>query len=213
MDEAASRRPCIMPSWRRVSMEAMFVLTRRLKWVLLLGKLREVSLLPYAVLLESYPMPGPGEFPPKAQPKGGHRQKGPRPALHDDEPALGSGVTAATGTQRDRERDVASLRRGLRNRDRTFTGRLVRSVTMQFSVLVEVSLRPGIADPEGATIERALPALGFDGIANVRAGKAFRLSLEAPSEADALARATSLAERLLSNPVIEQSHVHVETPR
>ena len=84
---------------------------------------------------------------------------------------------------------------------------------MQFSVLVEVSLRPGIADPEGATIERALPALGFDGIANVRAGKAFRLSLEAPSEADALARATSLAERLLSNPVIEQSHVHVETPR
>ena len=33
---------------------------------------------------------------------------------------------------------------------------------------VEVQLRPGIADPEGATIERALPALGFDGVAHVR---------------------------------------------
>lgn len=84
---------------------------------------------------------------------------------------------------------------------------------MEFSVLVEVSLLPGIADPEGATIERALPALGFEGVGHVRAGKAFRLSIEAPSEADALQRAQSLAERLLSNPVIEQSRVSVEQPR
>ena len=34
---------------------------------------------------------------------------------------------------------------------------------MRFSARVEVQLRPGIADPEGATIERALPALGFEG--------------------------------------------------
>ena len=30
-----------------------------------------------------------------------------------------------------------------------------------FEALVEVQLRPGISDPKGATIERALPALGF----------------------------------------------------
>ena len=35
---------------------------------------------------------------------------------------------------------------------------------MRFSVLVEVRLRPGVADPQGATIERALPALGFDAV-------------------------------------------------
>ncbi len=81
---------------------------------------------------------------------------------------------------------------------------------MKFSVLVEVSLLPGIADPEGATIERALPALGFEGVSDVRAGKAFRLSIEARNEKDALATATSLAERLLSNPVIEQSSVVIE---
>jgi len=73
------------------------------------------------------------------------------------------------------------------------------------SVVVEVTLREGIADPEGATIERALPALGFDGVANVRAGKFFRFEIEAPSPDEALQRAQALAERLLSNPVIEDA--------
>jgi phosphoribosylformylglycinamidine synthase len=41
---------------------------------------------------------------------------------------------------------------------------------MRFPVLVEVRLRPGIADPQGATIQRALPALGFDGVREVRVG-------------------------------------------
>ncbi len=53
---------------------------------------------------------------------------------------------------------------------------------MRYAVLVEVALRPGIADPQGATIERALPALGFDGISGVRAGKAFRFVVDADDE-------------------------------
>jgi phosphoribosylformylglycinamidine synthase len=81
---------------------------------------------------------------------------------------------------------------------------------VKFSVVVEVSLRTGIADPEGATIERALPALGFEGISAVRAGKSFRLNVEATSEAEALERAIALADRLLSNPVIEQSTARIE---
>lgn len=76
---------------------------------------------------------------------------------------------------------------------------------MNYSVIVEVALREGIADPEGATIERALPALGFTGVTNVRAGKAFRFDVEAPDEAAALEKATAMAERLLSNPVIENA--------
>jgi len=84
---------------------------------------------------------------------------------------------------------------------------------MIYSVLVEVSLRPGIADPEGATIERALPALGFTGVSDVRAGKAFRFSIEAGSEDEAVRNAQGLADRLLSNPVIEHSVVRVEDAR
>ena len=72
-------------------------------------------------------------------------------------------------------------------------------------MLVEVRLRDGIADPEGATIERALPALGLDGVSGMRAGKAFRFDIAAADEADALARATVVADRLLANPVIEES--------
>jgi phosphoribosylformylglycinamidine synthase len=82
---------------------------------------------------------------------------------------------------------------------------------MKFSVVVDVNLRAGIADPEGATIERALPALGFSGVTNVRAGKAFYLDVDAPNEASAAEKAQSLAERLLSNPVIEDARVRVVT--
>ncbi len=80
---------------------------------------------------------------------------------------------------------------------------------MTFPVVVEVTLREGIADPEGATIERALPALGFRGVHAMRAGRLFRFDVEAEDEAAALETATALADRLLSNPVIERASVRV----
>jgi len=80
---------------------------------------------------------------------------------------------------------------------------------VNYSVIVDVTLRAGIADPEGATIERALPALGFSGISDVKAGKQFRMTIEAESAAAALEKATALGERLLSNPVIEDARATV----
>ncbi|HSN02280.1 MAG TPA: phosphoribosylformylglycinamidine synthase subunit PurS, partial [Acidimicrobiales bacterium] len=67
---------------------------------------------------------------------------------------------------------------------------------MNYPIIVDVTLREGIADPEGTTIERALPALGFTGVAHVRTGKTFRFGVEAEDESAALATARSLAERL-----------------
>jgi len=81
---------------------------------------------------------------------------------------------------------------------------------MRFEALVEVRLRPGIADPQGATIERALPALGFDTISQVRAGKAFRLTVEAPDETAARGQLDELCRRFLANPVIEDAVVSLE---
>jgi phosphoribosylformylglycinamidine synthase PurS subunit len=80
---------------------------------------------------------------------------------------------------------------------------------LRFDALVEVRLRPGIADPQGATIERALPALGFEGIGSVSSGKAFRLVVEAADESDARARVEDLCRRFLTNPVIEDAFVTV----
>lgn len=76
---------------------------------------------------------------------------------------------------------------------------------MRFAARVEVRLRPGIADPEGATIERALPALGFEHVHGVRAGRSFRFEVEAADEETARRQAEELAHRLLANPVIEDS--------
>ena len=81
---------------------------------------------------------------------------------------------------------------------------------MEFPVLVEVRLREGIADPQGATIERALPALGFDDVAGVRVGKAIRFTIEAADEEQARARVDDLCRRFLTNPVIEDFEVRIE---
>lgn len=80
---------------------------------------------------------------------------------------------------------------------------------MRFSVLVETRPRAGVADPEGATIERSLPALGFEGVSDVRVGKAFRFAIEAPDLATARAQVDDMCARFLTNPVIEDSEVSV----
>lgn len=80
---------------------------------------------------------------------------------------------------------------------------------MKFDARVEVLPREGIADPEGATIERALPALGFTGVHEVRAGRSFRLSVDARDAAEATVLAQSVADRLLANPVLERATVEL----
>lgn len=80
---------------------------------------------------------------------------------------------------------------------------------MLFSVLVETRLRPGIADPQGTTIERSLPHLGFEGISAVRVGKAFRFTLQAADDASAQAHADEVTRRFLINPVIEDADVTI----
>jgi phosphoribosylformylglycinamidine synthase len=80
---------------------------------------------------------------------------------------------------------------------------------MRFDVLVEVKHRAGIADPQGATIERSLPTLGFGGVSRVTVGKAIRFSCEAPDEAAARVRVTEMCERFLTNPVIEDAVITV----
>jgi len=78
---------------------------------------------------------------------------------------------------------------------------------MRFAVLVEVQLRPGVADPQGATIERSLPALGFVGVHDVRVGKAMRFEVYASDEAAAGKLVADMCERFLTNPVIEDATI------
>ena len=80
---------------------------------------------------------------------------------------------------------------------------------MHFEVRIEVSPRDGIANPEGSTIERALPALGFEMTGNVRVGKVIRLQVEADSVYEAQSLVEDMCNRFLTNPVIEDALVEV----
>jgi len=81
---------------------------------------------------------------------------------------------------------------------------------MRFSVQVEVRHKEGVADPQGATIERALPTLGFTGIQGVSVGKSIRFELDADSADAARAEVDDVVARFLTNPVIEDSSVRIE---
>lgn len=80
---------------------------------------------------------------------------------------------------------------------------------MQYSVHVDVTHLPGVLDPQGATVERALPALGYDNVSDVSIGKTIRLVLDAPDERTARAEAEEMCQRLLANPVIEAYTIEV----
>jgi phosphoribosylformylglycinamidine synthase len=77
-------------------------------------------------------------------------------------------------------------------------------------VQVRVTPRPGILDPEGETIGRALATLGYGGLSDVRAGRLITLRLEADSVDDARAAASEMCERLIANPIIEDFAVRVD---
>jgi phosphoribosylformylglycinamidine synthase len=80
---------------------------------------------------------------------------------------------------------------------------------MTFDVVVEVQLREGIADPEGSTIERSLPTLGFPGVRGVRVGKSIRFTIESDDAEKARAEVDDLCARFLTNPVIEGATVQL----
>jgi phosphoribosylformylglycinamidine synthase len=68
---------------------------------------------------------------------------------------------------------------------------------------IVVRLRPGILDPQGTTIRRALEGLGFPEVRDMRVGKILDLTLEETDAERARQRLDEMCRRLLANPVIE----------
>ena len=69
-----------------------------------------------------------------------------------------------------------------------------------------VLIRPkqGILDPQGEAVQRALPALGFSGVANVHVGRLVELDVE---DAEQLA---PMCDKLLANPLVEDYEILIE---
>jgi phosphoribosylformylglycinamidine synthase PurS subunit len=68
-----------------------------------------------------------------------------------------------------------------------------------------VLIRPkeGILDPQGEAVERALPALGFDGVANVHVGRMVELDVEDERQIE------PMCEKLLANPLVEDYEIQL----
>ncbi|MDX6525766.1 MAG: phosphoribosylformylglycinamidine synthase subunit PurS [Gaiellales bacterium] len=73
-------------------------------------------------------------------------------------------------------------------------------------VIVLVRPKPGILDPQGEVIARSLAGLGLP-VENVRAGKVFDLEIAVDDAVAARAVATTAAERVLANELIEAFEV------
>lgn len=77
--------------------------------------------------------------------------------------------------------------------------------------VVDVMPKREILDPQGKAVLGALPRLGFEDVLDVRQGKRFEVELAGEATDETLAEVRKMAEMLLSNPVIEDFEVSVET--
>ncbi len=75
---------------------------------------------------------------------------------------------------------------------------------------VHVTLKPGVLDPQGKAIHKALIGLGFDSVERVRQGKVIELELAETDAAQARERVREMCETLLANTVIETYAIEVE---
>ncbi len=74
---------------------------------------------------------------------------------------------------------------------------------MKYEAHVYVTLKKGVLDPQGVTVQGAMGALGYQNVSDVRVGKYIVVSLEASDRSSAQAGAEEIARRVLINPVLE----------
>ena len=79
----------------------------------------------------------------------------------------------------------------------------------RFRARVHVYPRREILDPQGRAIGDALARLGFDEVAEVRAGKGFEVELTASDEDAAVAQLERMCSELLANPITEDYSVEL----
>ena len=72
---------------------------------------------------------------------------------------------------------------------------------------IRVKPRPGLLNPEGKAIHHALVSLGWDGVDDVRVGKAIYVDLGAASPEAAVEAAEAMCRKILANPVTEDFEV------
>ena len=75
---------------------------------------------------------------------------------------------------------------------------------------IYITLKEGIADPRGKTVEKALKGLGYKGVRDLRIGKFITLKIALADEKTAQETAVKMCEDMLANPVIEDYRIEVK---
>ncbi|MCY0875722.1 MAG: phosphoribosylformylglycinamidine synthase subunit PurS [Firmicutes bacterium] len=73
----------------------------------------------------------------------------------------------------------------------------------QYKAAIHVTLKASVLDPQGAAVTKALHALGYQDVQDVRVGKFIEVALAAADETSARDAVARMCEQLLTNPVIE----------
>lgn len=81
------------------------------------------------------------------------------------------------------------------------------TMTTTRKAICHIQLKPGVADPQGVTIKKALENLGYDDVAEVRSGKIFTLTFKDGVNGDLRELTEEICRKLLANPVIETFEV------
>lgn len=76
-----------------------------------------------------------------------------------------------------------------------------------FRAAVTVTLRKGILDVQGKTVEHALHAIEFQMIQHVRIGKFVEFMITAEDKSAALELAEDACRKLITNPIMEDFHI------
>ena len=79
----------------------------------------------------------------------------------------------------------------------------MRRAAPEVKARIHITLKPGVLDPQGKAIARALGALGFDGVGDVRQGKYIEIELNETDRAKAQRTVEAMCDKLLANTVIE----------
>lgn len=82
---------------------------------------------------------------------------------------------------------------------------------MKFLAKITITLRDGILDVQGKTVEQALNSIEFNMMTNVRIGKYVELNIEAENESKAEELTKEACKKLIANPIIEDYKVIIES--
>ena len=76
-------------------------------------------------------------------------------------------------------------------------------------VIINISLKNGVLDPEGQAIKNSLLNLGFKDFNNIRIGKQIILDIDKINKSEVLEEANNMCKTILANTVIENYKIDI----